>query len=105
MKHDVDESLWLPVDAGTQAASPLEVIDLPARDVVMARVEEPYDLIGEAHARIQEHPSAEGLRAAATSAADPVETTVFNRYLSDPSCTPAERLVTEVCVPVATGPA
>ena len=101
VEHDVDESVWLPVPDETEAVAPLEVLDLPARDVVMARVVGPYELISEAHARIQELLASEGLRAAATSVADPVEDKVFNRYLRDPSDTPAEELVTEVCVPLA----
>ncbi|MBR7742280.1 MerR family transcriptional regulator [Phycicoccus sp. BSK3Z-2] len=101
VEHDVDESVWLPVAPGTEATAPLEALDLPAQDVVVARVVGPYELISEAHARIQELCAAEGLRPAATSADDPVEAKVFNRYLTDPSGTAPEDLVTEVCVPVA----
>lgn len=99
--RDVDESIWLPVAPGTTATSPLEVLELPEQEVVLARVEGPYDLIGEAHARIQELIAAEHLTPAARSAADPVHTKVFNRYLADPSTTAPEDLVTEVCVPLA----
>ncbi len=40
---DVDVSVWLPVATGTTVVAPLEVLILPAQDVVMARVEGPYD--------------------------------------------------------------
>ncbi|NHA68940.1 MerR family transcriptional regulator [Phycicoccus flavus] len=100
VERDVDESIWLPVAPGSTASAPLEVLELPERAVVVARVQGPYELIGEAHARIQEYLEAEGLTAAATSAEDPVEAKVFNRYLSDPSTTEPEDRVTEVCVPV-----
>ncbi len=97
---DVDESIWLPVAYGTTASAPLEVIDLPPQDVVLARVEGPYSLISEAHARIEEFVQAEGLTVAARGAGSPIETKVFNRYLADPGVCAEEDLVTEVHVPL-----
>lgn len=101
VEHDVDESVWLPVGSDVTASEPLEVLDLPQQEVVVARIQGPYDLISEAHARIQELIAAEGLRAAATSVESPVWTKGFNRYLNDPSTTAPEDLLTEVCVVVA----
>lgn len=97
---DVDESVWLPVAPGTTATEPLEVLDLPEQDVIMARVEGPFSLISEAHARIQEFATEQGLTFAARDDSSPVNLKVFNRYLTDPSQVPEEAQLTEVCVPL-----
>ncbi len=98
---DVDVSVWLPVAAGSTASAPLEVLDLPAQDVAMARVEGPYTLIPEAHARIEEMVREQGLTVADRGTQAPAHHKVFNRYLNDPRQVPAEALLTEVCVPLA----
>jgi len=68
----------------------------------MARVEGPYSLISEAHARIEEHlRSADMTPAPRQGLDDPIATLGFNRYLVDPSQAAPEDLVTEVCVPLA----
>lgn len=99
-ERDVDESVWLPVAAGSTASAPLEILDLPARDCVVARVVGPYSLISEAHARIEEFLAEQGLVAAEHAGDDPA-TKGFNRYLTDPSTTAPQDNVTEVCVPLA----
>ena len=87
---------------GTTAADPIEVHELPEQQVVMARVEGPYTLISEAHARIEEFVRAEGLSPAPrTGIDDPIAVLGFNRYLVDPSQADPEDLVTQVCVPLA----
>ena len=49
-----------------------------------------------------EHCTPEGLAFAERQGLDdPVERLVFNRYLSDPTTTPPEETLTEVCVPLA----
>ncbi len=53
------------------------------------------------HARIEEFVQAEGLTFAPRNDDDPMERLGFNRYLSDPSQTPPESQLTEVCVPLA----
>ncbi len=100
-ESDVDESVWLPVAAGTRAVAPLQVLALPEQDVVVARVTGPYSLISAAHERIEEFVRTEGLRVASRDGDAPVHHQVFNRYLADPSTTPPEALLTEICVPLA----
>ncbi|MGN7247620.1 MerR family transcriptional regulator [Janibacter anophelis] len=101
-ESDPTLSIWLPVPPGTTAAAPLEVHELPEQRVVMARVEGPYSLISEAHARIEEHLRSAGLTPAPRQGLDdPIATLGFNRYLVDPSQAAPEDLVTEVCVPLA----
>lgn len=99
-ESDVDESIWLPVADGTTAHAPLEVVHLPDQDVVVARVEGPYSLISEAHARIEELIAAQGLTVADRGPGSPIAAKVFNRYLNDPQVCPEEDLVTEVHVPL-----
>lgn len=101
-ESDPTLSIWLPVPAGTTVEAPLEVHEVPERDVVMARVEGPFTLISEAHTRIEEFVAAEGLPPVDRDGLDdPIERLVFNRYLSDPSETAPEDQLTEVCVPLA----
>ncbi len=96
-EHDVDLSIFLPVAPGTSAASPLEVIELPARDCLIARVIGPYDQIPAAHELISERLVSEGLsrRSDGTLAAK-----VFNRYLATHQEVTPDKFVTEVCVPI-----
>ncbi|MGO1166841.1 MAG: MerR family transcriptional regulator [Janibacter sp.] len=99
---DPTMSIWLPVAPGTTAAAPLEVHELPEQQVVQAAVEGPYSLISEAHARIEEFAAAEGLTFVERDGLDdPMDRLGFNRYLSDPTSTPPEETLTEVCVPLA----
>ena len=101
-ESDPTMSVWLPVAAGTTADAPLEIHEIPEQEVVQARVEGPYSLISEAHARIEEFAASDGLSFAERAGLDdPVERLVFNRYLSDPTTTPPEETLTEVCVPLA----
>lgn len=100
-ESEVDESVYLPVPPGTTAAEPLHILELPAQDVVMARVEGPYALITEAHGRIEEAVRDNGWAVADRAADAPVHHKVFNRYLNDPRQVPPEALLTEVCVPLA----
>ena len=101
-ESDPTLSIWLPVPAGTRVEEPLHVHEVPEQQVVMARVEGPYTLISEAHARIEEFAAAEGLTfAERDDLEDPIERLGFNRYLSDPSETAPEDLRTEVCMPLA----
>ncbi len=101
-ESEVDESVGLPVAAGIEAEAPLEIIDLPARQVVQAWVEGPYELINEAHHRIQQFVREQGLQLAEGATAEGVSGKAFNIYLSDPStvATPADN-ITLVCLPLA----
>lgn len=108
-EHDTDYresdptiSVWLPVPPGTSAPSPLEVHEIPEQEVVMARLQGPYNLISEAHTRIDEFVRAEGLTLASRhDLDDSIEVLGFNRYLNDCTDTAEEELLTEVCVPLA----
>lgn len=99
-ESDVDESVWLPVAPDTTVAAPLEILELPAQDVAMARVEGPYSLISEAHGRIEEKVREEGWVVADRGPDAPTHHKIFNRYLNDPSQVPEDALLHEVCVPL-----
>jgi DNA-binding transcriptional MerR regulator len=98
VESDVDLSIFVPVAPGTQIDSPVEVIDLPARECLVARVNGPYDQISQAHDLINARLAAEGLspRSDGTIAAH-----AFNRYLSTPDEVAEADLVTDVCLPLA----
>ncbi|WP_219232328.1 GyrI-like domain-containing protein [Austwickia sp. TVS 96-490-7B] len=91
----------MPVPAGTTARGPLTVHELPARTAVVARVEGPYSLINEAHARIEAFLHDEGLARAHREADAPLEQKTCNVYVNDPGSVEPERLLTHVCVPLA----
>ncbi|MDQ1084606.1 MULTISPECIES: MerR family transcriptional regulator [Microbacterium] len=98
VEHDVDLSIFLPVVAGTTVNAPLEIIDLPARDCLIARVLGPYDQISRAHDLINARLVEDGLnpRSDGTLAAH-----AFNVYLTTPDRVSAADLVTDVCLPLA----
>ncbi|MGC5628641.1 MerR family transcriptional regulator [Georgenia sp. Z1344] len=102
VERDPDESVYLPVAPGTTAEAPLEVVDVPAQEVVVARVVGPYDQISDAHALIGDRVTTDGLTFA-EPAADGLVGKVFNTYYSDPSSTPEDEQVTEVHHPVVAG--
>ena len=84
---------------GTTATAPLVVDDLPAQDVVVARVVGAYSQISDAHAHIGAYVAEHGLTEA-DGAADALVGKTFNVYLGDPSTTPLDERVTEVHRPV-----
>lgn len=96
-ESDVDLSIFMPVGPGTQVAEPLEVLQLPARDCLVARVLGPYDQISQAHDLINARLTAEGLSPASGGG---VAGKAFNRYLTTPDQVPQEELVTEVYEPL-----
>jgi DNA-binding transcriptional MerR regulator len=99
-EHDVDESVFLEVAPGTEAAGPLSVLRFPARRVVTATVTGAYsDAIPRAHAAIAAFIADNHLRAARED--DDVATHHFNIYRNDPSQTAETELVTSVFMPVA----
>lgn len=101
-ESDPTLSVWLPVPPGTTVDAPLVVHEVPEQQVVMGRVEGPYSLISEAHARMEEFARTEGLTPVEWHGLDdPIERLVFNRYLNDCTDTAQEDLLTEVCVPLA----
>ncbi len=97
-ERDVDLSIFMPVAPGTKAEAPLEVVDLPARDCLVARVIGPYDQITTAHDVINARIAADGLRVRSD---DTLAAHAFNLYLTTPDRVSAEELVTEVYEPLA----
>lgn len=97
-ERDVDLSVFLPVAPGTRVEAPLEILDLPERDCLVARVTGPYERIAEAHDLIGERIAAEDLavRSDGTLAAKP-----FNVYLTTPEQAGEDEFLTEVCEPLA----
>lgn len=96
-ESDVDLSIYFPVAPGTTVEAPLELLDLPERDCLVAQVRGSYDQISQAHDLINARLVAEDLtlRRDGTIAAK-----AFNRYLTTPDQVGEEDLVTEVCLPL-----
>lgn len=107
VERDVDLALLIPVVPGTTVPAPLEVVDLPARDCLVATVTGPYDLITEANRELGRHVAAEGLQMA-PEATDGLADKGFNLYDVDPHepGAPADIVpVTRVCWPLSDGAA
>ncbi|UQN28675.1 MerR family transcriptional regulator [Brachybacterium kimchii] len=98
MDQDPDLSIFLPVPAGTEAADELEILELPARDCLVARVTGAYDQISEAHDLINERLASEGLAARADGT---LAGHAFNIYLNSPDQVSEEEQLTDVCQPLA----
>ncbi|EPH07028.1 hypothetical protein HMPREF1531_00075 [Propionibacterium sp. oral taxon 192 str. F0372] len=62
IERDAELSVFLPVASGTTAEPPLEILELPQRDCLVARVVGPYDQISQAHDLIAERMVADGLQ-------------------------------------------
>lgn len=96
-EQDVDIAVFMPIDGKTPVAAPLEVLELPERDCVMARIVGPYDQISAAHDLINERMVADGLTWLRDGTA---ASRAFNIYVKDISQVKSEDLVTEVYVPL-----
>ncbi|KAB1660311.1 MerR family DNA-binding transcriptional regulator [Pseudoclavibacter chungangensis] len=96
-EHDVDLSIFVPVVPGTSVEPPVDVLELPARDCLVARVVGPYDRISEAHDLIAAHLTTEGI--AVRDDVSPAGR-AFNLYVTTPDQVDEADLVTEVCVPL-----
>lgn len=97
-ERDVDLEVFWPVEPGTAVDAPLGLIDLPARDGLVARVTGPYDQIAAAHDLVNARLATDGLRPAPTGT---VAGKAFNRYLATPDQVGPDELVTEVWQPLA----
>ncbi|MFT3888850.1 MAG: MerR family transcriptional regulator [Arachnia sp.] len=97
-EHDVDLSIFLPVPPGTRVEAPLEVVELPERDCLVAQVRGSYDLISEAHDLINARLAAEDLSVRDDGT---IASKAFNRYLTTPGQVPEDEQVTEVYEPLA----
>lgn len=104
--RDVDLQIFLPVAAGTSATAPLEVLELPERECVVAHVVGPYDQLAHAHDLIAERMAADGLALpggegeVGYDAAAQAATKAFNVYLTTPDQAAPDELVTDVYQPV-----
>lgn len=98
MDADPDLSVFLPVAPGTTADGPLEILDLPERDCLVARVTGSYDQISEAHDLIGARLTDEGLAALVDGA---LAGHAFNIYLTTPDQVSEEEQLTDVCLPLA----
>lgn len=96
-EQDVDLEIFAPVAPGTVVAEPLHLIELPARDCLVATVHGPYDRISAAHDLINKRIVAEQLSPAGGGA---LASKAFNRYLTTPDQVGPEELITEVCQPL-----
>lgn len=101
MESDPDETVWIPVAPGSTIAAPAQILDLPQREVVVARFTGPYSLITEAHARIDEYARQHGIELAAGGTNAPAERCNFNRYLTEPNTAAPDAQRVEVYMPVA----
>lgn len=97
-EHDVDLSVFFPVAPGTRAEAPLEILDLPGRDCVVAQVRGSYDQISEAHDLINARIASEELVVRSDGS---VGSKAFNLYLTTPDQVSEDELVTEVYEPLA----
>lgn len=96
-EHDVDLSVTLPVAPGTTVEAPLTVLELPARDCLIAKVLGSYDQLWSANDLINERLAADGLTRLSDGT---LASKGFNRYLTTPDEVPVTDLVTEVCIPL-----
>lgn len=97
-ERDVDLSTFLPVSSGTSVEAPLEIIELPERDCLVAQIKGSFEQISEAHDRINARIAAEGL---ATKNDGTVGSKHFNLYLTNPGEVSEDEQVTEVYLPLA----
>lgn len=102
VEHDVDLSVFVPVGPGTTAPAPVEVIDLPERECLIARVVGPYSLITAANDALAARLADGDLRLAP---GDGPEAKGFNLYLEDADPAAGGLPVTEVCWPLSPSPA
>lgn len=97
-EHDVDLSIFLPVAPGTRAEAPLEILELPERDCLVARVLGSFAQIGDAHAHLGARLAADNLTLAS---GDTIGGRAFNLYLTTPDQVGEDELVTDICLPLA----
>lgn len=97
-ERDVDLSIFSPVAPGTRVEAPLEILELPQRDCLVAQVRGSYDQISEAHDLINVRLAAEKLNVKNDGT---IASKAFNLYLTSPDQVSEDELVTEVCEPLA----
>ncbi|MDO4259703.1 MAG: MerR family transcriptional regulator [Actinomycetaceae bacterium] len=96
-ESDVDLSIFLPVADGVNATAPLEILELPERECLVAHVSGSYDQITRANEMIAERLVRDGLCRPSDGA---LASKVFNFYFNEPSEVAEEDLRTDVHWPV-----
>ncbi|RMI35554.1 MerR family transcriptional regulator [Nocardia stercoris] len=97
---EVEESVFVEVPAGTEAAAPLTALHFPARRAVSATVTGPFaEVIPQAHERIARFVAEHGLKRDRID--DDPATHHYNVYLNDPSQVAESETKISVIVPVA----
>lgn len=97
-ERDVDLSVFVPVAHGTRVDTPLEILELPERECVVARVRGSYDQISEAHQLINARIASENLSVRNDGT---IASRAFNRYLTTLEEVSEHDLITEVFEPLA----
>lgn len=101
VEHDVDLSVFVPVRAGATAPSLVDVLDLPERECLIARVVGPYSLLTAANDALAARLADGDLRLAP---GDGPEAKGFNLYLGDAETPTSGLPTTDVCWPLAPAP-
>lgn len=96
VERDVTLSIFVPVGPDAQVRAPLELLELPARDCVVAHLVGPYSGIKGAHDQIAAYLAEHNLGAFGE---DTLAAKVFNLYLVGPEANP-DNNVTDIHVPI-----
>lgn len=96
-ERDVDLTIFLPVASGTRAEAPLEILELPERECIVAQVQGAYSQIVDAHDLISARVAKDNLTLRSDGT---IASHAFNRYLTTPDQVSEDELVTEVCLPL-----
>lgn len=99
VEENPDESVFVPVEPGTTVEAPLEVLEVPEQEVVVARVLGPFSQISDAHSQITTYITQNGLNEAEVDP-DGLAGKVFNFYLNDPCEVDDSELLCEVHRPL-----
>lgn len=99
MDENPDLSVFVGVEPGTAVEAPLELLEVPEQEVVVARILGPFSQILEAHSQMTAYIAENGLLEAPADP-DGVAGKVFNIYLNDPYEVDDSELLTEVHRPI-----
>lgn len=96
-EENVDLSIFLPVEPGTRVEEPLEIVELPERDCMVAHVQGPCSQFVEAHDLIGGRMASENL---APRNDGTIASHAFNLYIATIDEVSEEELVSEVYQPL-----
>ncbi len=92
--QDLKWRLGLGVDPGTEVSSPLKKSVFEEQEVIFILRKGPYDTVGECYELLHKTISEKGYQ---------INGPAFERYLSDPSSTAPQEILTEIFIPVRKG--